>query len=461
MIPEAAHTQFNLIHQLPLHGIISIITIFLVVRYLIQPLYFGPLSHVPGPWINKVSSLYLGYHDLTLDRNERIPEWHRKYGAVICISPTAVSVASTEAVREIYSSSGRYSKSSYFDHFTAYNQRSIFATHSYEEHFDKRRLTYSFYQASTVYKQPEVQNCIRERVLEVLARIEKSSDIEVDIYAMSDWYAFDVITHLAFGPGNGTQAVETDCKERQILRGLKGLQPWDPFHRTRSWQPGAIDGPPAVSGSLSLNYITAEILDNINATEATISVTATYLVYLLSLHPKWQEQLRKELQKLPVRPDGLPPFAGLDKAPIMEACLKEIYRLHPASSGGAERVVPDGGRTLSGLYVPAGTIVTTSVTAMHRDGRIFPSPEAFKPERWLENQSNDLDSHLVPFGYGARICLGKPLATMMIKLLIAGIYLRYGTRPAPSCTPASMYQCSTHDAVPRALQCEIQFHRVY
>ncbi|KAL5087892.1 hypothetical protein Trisim1_007301 [Trichoderma cf. simile WF8] len=52
-------------------------------------------------------------------------------------------------------------------------------------------------------------------------------------------------------------------------------------------------------------YVAAEILDNINAAEATVAVTATYLVWRLTEHPEWQQKIRKELNELAVQENGL------------------------------------------------------------------------------------------------------------------------------------------------------------
>ncbi|KNG90869.1 hypothetical protein ANOM_000942 [Aspergillus nomiae NRRL 13137] len=490
-----------------------ILSIFVIAWLVIQPLYFGPLSHIPGPWINKISSIYLTYYDVRLQRNDKIMQWHRQYGPVICISPGEVSAATLSATREIYGSSGRCAKSNYFHHFTAYNEQSIFATLCYKEHREKRKLTSGFYQASMIYKRPDIEGYTRRCVQKVLQQLrqQRHSGKYCDIYALSDWYGFDIITYLTLGKAHGTQTIERDCTERRILRDLKTLQLWGPFRLRfpkafellssclRYWMPmftylksdthlaewaynrvsdaaqysdsqdpcslfqrlmALTDGSKSTGGGRQ-NYIAAEILDNINAAEATVSVTVAYFFYHLSQEVKWQEEIRKELLKLPPQSDGLPSFTQLNEAPILEACLNETYRLYPASSGRAERVVPDEGKFLSGTFVPADTIVTTSLTAMHRDKEIFPSPESFLPQRWLNSdpvQREALERHIIPFGYGARICLGKPLATLEIKLLIAGIFLQYRTIPAPSCLAESMRQSSTHDAVPWGLKCELEFH---
>ncbi|KAM4054533.1 cytochrome p450 [Hirsutella rhossiliensis] len=488
-------------------------TVILVLAY-VWLLYtrHGRLRHVPGPWLSKVSSLHLAFHDLSYCRNDEIFKWHRLYGPVVRIAPNEVSVATLEATKEIYGATHRWAKSNYFDNFMGYNMRSVFATKPYEEHRAKRRLTSVFYQASNIYKLPEIEQHIQERSQAVLGQIRHGQ--EVDVYSLTDWFALDNITYLVLGPDHCTHSVERVCPERDLFMELKHLQFVGPFRvrypkvfaplsrllgklnprlkylladeKLASWCQQRIStaiNDPRLFSSHSLlryllenhevreamqpldrQYIAAEVLDNINAAEATVAVTATYLIWRLTEAPQWQRRIRKELALLPVQVDGSISFSDIDsRVPSLEACLREVYRLHPASSGRAERIVPEGGHTFLGLYLPEGTIVTASVVALHRDEKIFPDSERFAPERWLETDETTLkvcEPQLIPFGYGGRICLGKALATMEIKLLIAQLYEKYETAMTASSTAESMRQCSTHDAVPKDLECVVRFQNV-
>lgn len=70
---------------------------------------------------------------------------------------------------------------------------------------------------------------------------------------------------------------------------------------------------------------------------------------------------------------------------------------------------------LSGYHVPAGTQVDFLVYHMSRDERVFPDVEAFRPERWLREQSNKFNETKevfasIPFGFGTRMCPGRRIA---------------------------------------------------
>ena len=493
--------------------VVSIVVLLLLAYgLLLYPLLHRRLLHVPGSWLCKVSNLHLAFFDLSCCRNDQILKWHQRYGPVVCIAPNEVSVATLQATKEIYGATHRWAKSNYFDHFTGYNMRSVFATKPYEEHREKRKLISAFYQASTIYNLPEIEQRVQERSQAVLEQIQSGQ--EVNVYSRTDWYALDNITYLVLGPNHCTQSVERVCPERDLLMELKHLQFAGPFRarfpkvfthlshflarltprlsylladeKLAAWCQARIFAEmndPLFFNSSSLlrrllqihetgepkqpldrTYIAAEILDNINAAEATVAVTATYLIWRLTENPQWQWRMREELNALPVQADGSLAFADINsQVPSLEACLREVYRLHPASSGRAERIVPKGGRTFSGVYLPEGTVVTTCLIALHKDETVFPDPDRFVPERWLDADEPTLkmrDAQLIPFGYGGRICLGQAFATMEIKILVAKLYLHYGTVMTAASTAESMKQCSTHDAVPKALKCVVRFQGV-
>lgn len=68
----------------------------------------------------------------------------------------------------------------------------------------------------------------------------------------------------------------------------------------------------------------------------------------------------------------------------------------------------------------------------------------------------------MPFGYGARLCLGKAFALAEIKLLVAGLIMEFEMCEDPDSptTDWSMKQLGTQNALPRGLRCDISFRRL-
>src|SRR5262249_8551597 len=81
---------------------------------------------------------------------------------------------------------------------------------------------------------------------------------------------------------------------------------------------------------------------------------------------------------------------------------------------------------VAGYRVPRGTQLWLTQWIVHRDGRWFPEPDAFRPERW----ENDLARRLprcayFPFGDGPRICIGSNFAMMEAVLILAAVVQRF------------------------------------
>lgn len=71
--------------------------------------------------------------------------------------------------------------------------------------------------------------------------------------------------------------------------------------------------------------------------------------------------------------------------------MKEAMRMHPAVGQLLERVVPEGGTTLSGFQLPQGTIVGINPWVPSRDRKTYgQDAESYRPERWLEADADQL-----------------------------------------------------------------------
>ncbi|EME82106.1 uncharacterized protein MYCFIDRAFT_139090 [Pseudocercospora fijiensis CIRAD86] len=114
--------------------------------------------------------------------------------------------------------------------------------------------------------------------------------------------------------------------------------------------------------------------------------------------------------------------------PYLQACIKEGLRIHPVVAVPLEQVVPKGGLTLSGTYFPAGTIIGCSPFVVARDEKLFPHPDTFRPERWLEASGQNLlamERGSLAWGSGKRVCIGKNVAMLEMSKLIPQLLRRY------------------------------------
>lgn len=107
-------------------------------------------------------------------------------------------------------------------------------------------------------------------------------------------------------------------------------------------------------------------------------------MYNLLAHPHTLARLYDELCEADLT-SPIPEYAEIRELPYLDACVNEGARLHPPFALPFERVVPEGGVTVLGHYLPGGTVVGGNPYVVNRDKATFgPDVEFWRPERWLE-----------------------------------------------------------------------------
>jgi cytochrome P450 len=133
-------------------------------------------------------------------------------------------------------------------------------------------------------------------------------------------------------------------------------------------------------------------------------------IYHILANPAVLQRLRDELKEAMPCSDTLPPFEELNQLPYFNAVINEGFRLSHGVIARLTRIAPNEDLHAAGFTIPAGTPISMSSWLLHLNPELFPSPNEFLPERWLEPGADRLKKYLVNFTKGSRICLGKDLA---------------------------------------------------
>lgn len=107
--------------------------------------------------------------------------------------------------------------------------------------------------------------------------------------------------------------------------------------------------------------------------------------------------------------------------PYLNAVEKEAMRLHSSVGFLLERHVPAEGATICGQHIPGGTIVGINPWVLQHDGEVFPDPDSFRPERWLEADPEhlaEMDKSFFSFGAGSRVCIGRNISMIEMRKII-------------------------------------------
>lgn len=155
--------------------------------------------------------------------------------------------------------------------------------------------------------------------------------------------------------------------------------------------------------------------------------TANTLAWALSAilrDPRVLSGVREELQAHfgdgPVDPSRASELTYLD------ACLKESMRLSPISPGPIRTLTQEC--EIPGYTLHPGTAIWASIYLGHRRADVWNEPEAFRPERFLENDAPP-PTEFFPFGGGARRCLGALFAEYEMRIVLAEILHRRELEP--------------------------------
>lgn len=149
------------------------------------------------------------------------------------------------------------------------------------------------------------------------------------------------------------------------------------------------------------------------AGHAATATTISWVFYWLHRYPETLAKLRQELATLPldVEPERY------TEIPYLDAVCNETMRIYPPVADLYRKLrVPlrIGSRT-----IPAGTGVAVFTTMLHAREDVFPEPMKFRPERFAERNYTPFE--FMPYGAGARRCIGASFAHQSLQIVVASI----------------------------------------
>lgn len=194
---------------------------------------------------------------------------------------------------------------------------------------------------------------------------------------------------------------------------------------------------------------------NVTAGSDTTAISLSGIMWHLMQNPEVLHKLRAETDEFTAhgRCSANVTFKESQAMPYFQAVMKEALRVHSATGLPMWRVVPAGGAEISGRFFPAGTVVGVNTWVAHFDEQAFPDAKSFRPERWLEAESDterlkEMNQMYMPvshtrhafgfsgrfrrltviheqFGLGSRTCLGKHISLLEMSKLIPRLVRDY------------------------------------
>ncbi|MWK39148.1 cytochrome P450 [Actinomadura sp. J1-007] len=176
-------------------------------------------------------------------------------------------------------------------------------------------------------------------------------------------------------------------------------------------------------GAMTDTELRDMVVSLIVASYDTTSAALSWAVYAL-----WSDgaALGKAAEQVAERLGGRPPVLGvLRELPYLDWVTSETLRLYPPAMAGARTAAEDF--AFAGHRVRAGDMVVYSQYVTHRLPRIWTDPDTFWPERWDRSRPgyrHPSSYEYLPFGVGARRCIGSNLARAEVAAVLARLLQR-------------------------------------
>ncbi|KAL8856553.1 MAG: hypothetical protein Q9178_006868 [Gyalolechia marmorata] len=379
--------------------------LFPLIFYLLPYIRNRSLREVPGPPLARFSNLWLLYHSRRGQRYLAVDAAHKKYGPLVRIQPDHVSIADPSAIPLVYSYTGGWTKSNYYDAFVSV-QRGLFNTRNRAEHTRKRKTVSHTFSAKSI---SQFEQYISSNLKVLVKQWNRISDTAIQAgeqYASIDclhWFnytAFDIIGDLAFGAPFGMLSTGKDLAEVRLtpsgpithapaiqvlnsrgdVSATLGCYPTlklyakylpDPFFRNGLKAVEVLAGIAAArvdqrlqaqkeempqrndllarlmegrdenGDSLGREELTAEALTQLIAGSDTTSNTCCALLYWCLKTPDVMERLQRQIDEVVPNEVDVPSFDAVKGLPYLHMVINEILRIHSTSSLGLPRVVPN------------------------------------------------------------------------------------------------------------------------
>ncbi|RMZ81318.1 hypothetical protein DV737_g2605, partial [Chaetothyriales sp. CBS 132003] len=401
---------------------------------------FG-LLHLGGPFLARLSNVYIT--SLSVKKFhlfEEVQSLHAKYGDIVRVGPSELSIANPNAYHLIHSNQSPCEKGPWYN--ILHPVKSLHMLRDRKEHA-LRRKTWDKGLGTKALRDYEPR--VEEYTQQLLSFLKKKEGSPVDVSTLFNFYSFDVMGDLAFGKGfdmlkeDVVHYYMTSVHANMLavsafshlvwifplLKAIPGLnrehiifQSWltDQVSARRAMK---IERPDLFSWLLadyeSAEKPTAQNLIDLHgdahlivvAGSDTTAASLTCLFFELAQNPSVLQQLYEELDQY-FAENEQPTATTLSKLDYLSACINETLRLHPPVPSGLQRMTPPEGLQLEGTYIPGDTIVQVPTYTLHRDERAFVQPNEFIPERWTSKPELVKDvSVFSPFGTAVRAAKGQ------------------------------------------------------
>ncbi|KAF1940971.1 cytochrome P450 [Clathrospora elynae] len=426
-----------------LASIVGVLTLY-ILGVIVYRITLHPLAKYPGPFLAKITDIYLAYYAYKGSRHLTFHRAHEQYGAYVRLGPNLLSVNTATGLKTIYGFRSNVRKASFYEAFPSTPKAvSVHSAIDKTQHARKRRvMSHAF--SDQAIKTLEKYILANVRVgCDLLGRKsstwsgEKSAAEEKnggwnDAWNAAhwcEWLVFDIMGDLVFGKAFGmlespanrfaTQLVGNAAHRHLICGTHLTIHNWhldklffrkiagqraqymqyskgQAMERTKLgvdvdrkdffyYLLNAKD--PETGKGFSMDELWGEsnllIIAGSDTTSTALAGTFFYLAHNASAMQKVCKEIREAFTDV----EEIVTSPKLSGCSFLRACIDETMRMTPPVAGALPRQVLPGGMDIDGHQIPAGVDVGVPIYAIHHNPDYFPQPFDYIPERWFSDPS--------------------------------------------------------------------------
>ncbi|KAF2430043.1 benzoate 4-monooxygenase cytochrome-like protein P450 [Tothia fuscella] len=418
-----------------------------VALVILYRLTIHPLAKYPGPFLAKITDVYMAYHAWKGDRHLEFWRGHEKYGSFVRLGPNLLSVNTNTALKTIYGFKANVRKSDFYTAFPA--NKNTFNVHSSIDkaaHARKRRvLSHAFSDAAMKSMEKFVVDKIRifcgvlgkeskDHVIKFAGQGQEKGEGKgwsepKNMALLSDYLAFDVMGELAFG--KSFDMIESSrnrfasqlvgmAAHRHLICGTHltihnyhldkiffrkiaaSRAQYMAYSRSQVMERTKLGldvdrkdffyyllhaKDPETGKGFSKDELWGESNLLIIAGSDTTSTALASAFFYLVHNSHVLETLIKEIRETFEDVEEIVHGAKLSSCHFLKACIDEAMRMSPPVGGGLPRRVLPGGITIDGHDIPANVDVCVPHYTLHHNPSYYPDPFTYDSNRWLEEKT--------------------------------------------------------------------------
>ncbi|KIW68377.1 hypothetical protein PV04_04330 [Phialophora macrospora] len=458
-------------------GLTAVVTVGIAWFVVSTVVSYRRLRHIPGPWLARISQLWLFKVTWKGDLYLAMEEVHEKYGSPARIGPNMVIFDDPEYSRLMNAPRSPFRRGHWYKAMKLDPRiNNLLSEQDERRHAELRAKMMPGYTAKEV---PSLEATIDDRVLDLIALIKREGIVKrspIDFATFAQYFTLDSLTHIAFGHPFGFLTQNEDLYNynksstaffpvlefvtnfplvhsflsSSFVQALAGPKPEDKAGL------GAIIGiaqqivadrfhPGSESkseqdmlnsfikhGLTQLEAESESLLQILAGSDSTATTIRMTLLFILT-NPAVYIKLRTEIDSAIA--DGQISFPVVKHSeaqalPYLQACIKEGLRMWQPLNGIGTKLSPPEDIEVCGVRIPAKTQVAIGQHMMMRRRDLFGEDASiFRPERWVENNPETLKRMErvweLTFSAGRFTCLGKGIALMELNKVFVELFRRY------------------------------------